>query len=417
MIFTTTTKKISTHCLSKLEKRETKSKKLPRKLKIFASRSHCKVHRKWSFDLMEFFLMFKTSKLDLDENLSNCHFFEWNRRGSSEARSESVLRVCEWALLVKSVSKLYIQVDLICQNRHLVSYRQVPGSIPRRGSIMFFAHFSLFLDSVPLLFHSNFQSWQMRNLPTLYPYVYLLIFKLFQIEFVRGKSTFFIEGNCRPSLNFLEFFSKSTAEIWADVVMEPPTEEWRHWGHHHHVVLHEAGGWGQSSYRKIVGEEPQYSRHETTAAVRYLRRCWCSKSMIEKAAADGWTMKAAQLAAAEIKLSRELLVDWCGNQGGSGSNEDPRWAGGDVGNRSSIIFIDRPAVQKDLINDCFVGLLVPPLGLQPSAAKCQTPWFFLQNFIHLKLTSIKVFENHRKSLIQHCERSDLRLHFEWTKVN
>ena len=29
----------------------------------------------------------------------------------------------------------------------------------------------------------------------------------------------------------------------------------------------------------------------------------------------------------------------------------------------------------------------------------------------------KKFENHRKSLIQHCERSELRLHFEWTKVN
>ena len=28
-----------------------------------------------------------------------------------------------------------------------------------------------------------------------------------------------------------------------------------------------------------------------------------------------------------------------------------------------------------------------------------------------------VFENHRKSFIQHCERSELRLHFEWTKVN
>ena len=28
-----------------------------------------------------------------------------------------------------------------------------------------------------------------------------------------------------------------------------------------------------------------------------------------------------------------------------------------------------------------------------------------------------VFENHRKSLIQHCERSELRLHFERTKVN
>ena len=27
-----------------------------------------------------------------------------------------------------------------------------------------------------------------------------------------------------------------------------------------------------------------------------------------------------------------------------------------------------------------------------------------------------VFENHRKSLIQHCERSELSLHFEWTKV-
>ena len=28
-----------------------------------------------------------------------------------------------------------------------------------------------------------------------------------------------------------------------------------------------------------------------------------------------------------------------------------------------------------------------------------------------------MLENHRKSLIQHCERSELRLHFEWTKVN
>ena len=31
-----------------------------------------------------------------------------------------------------------------------------------------------------------------------------------------------------------------------------------------------------------------------------------------------------------------------------------------------------------------------------------------------KPTRITVFENHRKSLIQHCERSELRLHFEWT---
>ena len=31
-------------------------------------------------------------------------------------------------------------------------------------------------------------------------------------------------------------------------------------------------------------------------------------------------------------------------------------------------------------------------------------------------TKYTVFENHRKSLNQHCERSELRLHFDWTKV-
>ena len=61
--------------------------------------------------------------------------------------------------LVKSVSKLYLQVDLICQNRYFVSYQRVPGSIPGRGSI---DHFS------------NLQSWQMRSLPILDPYVCIL---------------------------------------------------------------------------------------------------------------------------------------------------------------------------------------------------------------------------------------------------
>ena len=28
-----------------------------------------------------------------------------------------------------------------------------------------------------------------------------------------------------------------------------------------------------------------------------------------------------------------------------------------------------------------------------------------------------VFENHKKSRIQHCERSELRLHFKWTKID
>ena len=30
---------------------------------------------------------------------------------------------------------------------------------------------------------------------------------------------------------------------------------------------------------------------------------------------------------------------------------------------------------------------------------------------------VKLFENHRKSPIQHCERSELRSNFEWTKVH
>ena len=37
--------------------------------------------------------------------------------------------------------------------------------------------------------------------------------------------------------------------------------------------------------------------------------------------------------------------------------------------------------------------------------------------LHIILILTTVFENHRKSLIQHCERSELRLHFECTKVN
>ena len=37
----------------------------------------------------------------------------------------------------------------------------------------------LFFDSVPLLFHSNFQTWKMRSLPTLDPYVFLCRFTVF----------------------------------------------------------------------------------------------------------------------------------------------------------------------------------------------------------------------------------------------
>ena len=42
------------------------------------------------------------------------------------------------------------------------------------------------------------------------------------------------------------------------------------------------------------------------------------------------------------------------------------------------------------------------------------PILFMYNTLKWNNT---VFENHRKSRIQHCERSELRLHFEWTKVH
>ena len=37
--------------------------------------------------------------------------------------------------------------------------------------------------------------------------------------------------------------------------------------------------------------------------------------------------------------------------------------------------------------------------------------------LEVKIQRCTVFENHRKSLIKNCKRSELRLHFEWTKVN
>ena len=44
-------------------------------------------------------------------------------------------------------------------------------------------------------------------------------------------------------------------------------------------------------------------------------------------------------------------------------------------------------------------------------------YLFIGQAQEAKQTCHTVFENHRKSLIQQCERSELRLHFEWTKVN
>ena len=43
-------------------------------------------------------------------------------------------------------------------------------------------------------------------------------------------------------------------------------------------------------------------------------------------------------------------------------------------------------------------------------------WMMFDNDVDKGPGEYTVFENHRKSLIQHCKRSELRLHFEWTKV-
>ena len=65
--------------------------------------------------------------------------------------------------------------------------------------------------------------------------------------------------------------------------------------------------------------------------------------------------------------------------------------------------------------------LKSPLGHQhKNALKCVNTVTFnyprAKRELQLFSNSYTVFENHRKSLFQHCERSELRLHFEWTKV-
>ena len=45
-------------------------------------------------------------------------------------------------------------------------------------------------------------------------------------------------------------------------------------------------------------------------------------------------------------------------------------------------------------------------------------YFPFIGLLALKLETVfTVFKNHRKSRIQHCERSELRLHFEWPKIH
>ena len=112
-----------------------------------------------SHDLREFVWTNSLRQIQFLIHFWSCCFFQVEQMRFE--RSEK--RVCVTSLWrVKSVSKLYLQVDLICQiDRSRVRF-------PAVAAFIFFP----FFYSVPPLFHSNFQSWQMRSLPTLDPYVF-----------------------------------------------------------------------------------------------------------------------------------------------------------------------------------------------------------------------------------------------------
>ena len=57
----------------------------------------------------------------------------------------------------------------------------------------------------------------------------------------------------------------------------------------------------------------------------------------------------------------------------------------------------------------FLNALVPAPSCTPCRSSVLSGRYFWQTGLGT------VFENHRKSRIQHCERSELRLHFKWTK--
>ena len=71
------------------------------------------------------------------------------------------------------------------------------------------------------------------------------------------------------------------------------------------------------------------------------------------------------------------------------------------------------------IYDCsHTTVIISSSGVISQAAKWRS-WATYVNTAKLVFfySPSTVFENHPKSLIQHCERSELRLHFEWRKVN
>ena len=69
-------------------------------------------------------------------------------------------------------------------------------------------------------------------------------------------------------------------------------------------------------------------------------------------------------------------------------------------------------------NSVFYAQVPPSLGpgwafskYEESTDRLDDNWQKVGNGGGMNLMVITMFENHRKSLIQHCERSELRLHF------
>ena len=125
-----------------------------------------------------------------------------------------------------------------------------------------------------------------------------------------------------------------------------------------------------------------------------------------------WHTTAAAAAAEEAVLSGSLGVWGCcctslGRLHLSGKN----------GWREAIVIqvilslIDKnKPVMSSQVNP-FPAYLFQDLSLRISKGEFDK---FNNNSYQVKVT---MFENHKKGLIQPCKRSELRLHFEWTKVN
>jgi len=88
------------------------------------------------------------------------------------------------------------------------------------------------------------------------------------------------------------------------------------------------------------------------------------------------------------------------------------------GSTKSIIVVSRGAKEGDPPLWTIVNSSAPCRAMNSTAVNVITGTRITHGHpLLLGSHSSTVFENHRKSIIQHCKRSELHLHFEWTKVN